>query len=313
MAKKINVLVLAGGPSSEREVSLRTGAQVAKALPKDKYRTELFIFKTGAERIPKGFDVAFIGMHGRFGEDGTVQALLEATGLPYTGSGVLASALAMDKAKASALAAAQGIRTPKRIVFTKLPTAKERTAIKIPCVVKPNASGSSIGVAVVHRKKDLGPALRRAFREDRTVLVEEYIRGTELTCGVMGNTGRTPLAVLPPIEIVPARDFFDYRAKYADARTKEICPARVNAAVRQRVARDAVRAHAALGCDGLTRADFILDRRGRLYFLEINTIPGLTETSLLPRIVDRIGMTFPGFLDRQIALALEKRRRPRRR
>lgn len=347
--RKINVAVICGGPSNEREVSLRTGAQILKALPKNKYNPLLIeITKTGSwllkpesknYKLPQrktesskensgkamtiikkinnfaSVDVAFIGMHGKFGEDGKIQAILEMLRIPYTGSGVLASALGMNKIKTLELVAKSGIKIPKFLPLYYFPKKAELKTLPLqveknvgyPCVVKPNESGSSIGITIVHKKRELVPAIKIAFREDRTALIEEYIRGRELTCGVLGNSGRTSLIALPPVEIVPPTGrFFDYDAKYFLKETKEICPAPVAKKITEEVQKLAKKAHFVLGCDGLTRSDFILSSRNKLYFLEINTIPGLTEASLCPKEARAAGMTFSEFLDKQIKLALLK-------
>ena len=340
MAKsKINVLVLCGGPSNEREVSLKTGLQIAKALPKNKYQLTLAeITKDGRWLLRNGippslgnskaliptsrnstlqeFDVAFVGMHGRFGEDGKVQALLEMIGIPYTGSGVLASALGMNKMRTLEIIAKYGIKTPHFMALHSMPVEKDiltvqrkvERSIGYPCVVKPNESGSSIGISIVGEKDDLLGAIKKAFKEDTIVLIEGYIKGKELTCAVMGNTGRSALVALPPIEIIPTGEFFDYNAKYDSKETKEICPARIKKSHKAKLQALAQRIHAIIGCDGLSRSDFILTSRGEFYFLEINTIPGLTEASLAPKAAKAHGMPFPKFLDVQIQLAMAKKK-----
>jgi D-alanine-D-alanine ligase len=345
--KKINVLVLCGGPSNEREVSLKTGLQIAKTLPKNKYKLTLaeitkegkWMLRDGASQmvsdsknistalIPssnslelKAYDVAFVGMHGRFGEDGKVQALLEIIGIPYTGSGVLASALGMNKMRTIEIVGKYGIQSPKLMTLRTMPakTNWESFQLKVarasgyPCVVKPNESGSSIGISMVRKKEDLLSAIKKAFKEDAIVLIEQYIKGKEVTCAVMGNTGETELVALPPIEIVPAGDFFDYDSKYFSKKTQEICPARITKSQTSKLQALAQKAHAVIGCDGLSRSDFILTARGTFYFLEINTIPGLTEASLAPKAALAHGMPFPKFLDKQIQLAMAKRSKDER-
>ena len=337
--KKVNILILCGGPSNEREVSLKTGLQIAKALPKNKYQLTLaeitkdgkWLLRNGSQLslgaskalVPtsgnlalRAFDVAFVGMHGRFGEDGKVQALLEMFGIPYTGSGVLASALGMNKMRTLEIAEKYGIKTPKLITIRSVPPKKDLIALQqrvgksigFPCVVKPNESGSSIGISIVRKKEDLFDAIKKAFKEDVIVLIEEYIKGKELTCAVMGNTGQSALATLPPIEIVPAGEFFDYASKYDSQKTKEICPARITKFQTTKLQALAQKIHAVIGCDGLSRSDFILTPRGEFYFLEINTVPGLTEESLAPKAAMAHGMQFPKFLDVQVKLAMAKKR-----
>jgi D-alanine-D-alanine ligase len=345
--KKIRVAVIAGGFSSEREVSLKSGAQMRKGLDPKKYQPRLIeITKEGrwllaapsaarksakplrsltllnpergiTKRDFENIDVALIGLHGKFGEDGKIQSLLELIGLPYTGSGVLASALAMDKVKTMELAALAGIRVPKFIAVAK-PSSRTHSAllknirvrirmeIGYPLVVKPNESGSSVGVSIIHSERELPEALRATFAEDATAIIQQYIRGRELTCGVMGNTRQTKLLALPPIEIIPGEAFFDYEAKYNSPKTQEICPADIPKKVGRDIQDLSKRVHALLGCDGLTRSDFILDKKNRLYFLEINTIPGMTEASLCPKEAKALGWSFGEFLDKIIGLAVKK-------
>lgn len=336
---KINVLVLCGGPSNERGVSLKTGLQIAKALPKSKYQLTLaeitkdgrWLLHDGAHHslgsskalVPTSrnprlqtFDVAFVGMHGRFGEDGKVQALLEMIGIPYTGSGVLASALGMNKVRTLEIVDKFGIRTPRYMTLRSMPAQKGFLALQkkvlssigYPCVVKPNESGSSIGISIVRKKADLLDALKKAFEEDVTILIEEYIQGRELTCAVMGNSGTSPLIALPPIEIITTGEFFDYNAKYDSKETKEVCPAKITKSQTKTLQAIAQKIHAIIGCDGLSRSDFILTPKGRFYFLEINTVPGLTEASLAPKAAVAHGMSFPKFLDVQIQLAIAKKK-----
>lgn len=311
--RRIRVAVIAGGSSSERKISLLSGRQVTAHLPRSKYAVWLVNYdgKLGSLRTLRGtFDVAFIALHGKNGEDGKIQAALKRLGIPYTGSGVRASELGMDKARTLKFVSRHGIRTPKRVALTRMPkgTAFVLRRVGLPCVVKPNASGSSVGISIVRKLTELTPAIRKAFQEDSTVLVEQYIRGRELTCGVVGNTGQ-PLRALPLVEIIPVGSlFFDYRAKYRTGGAKEICPARVGPKVATQVQEYSRRIHRLLGCDGVTRSDFILTPSGALYFLEINTIPGLTERSLVPKEAKAAGMSFSNFLDVQVKLALKRQK-----
>ncbi len=329
---KIKVLIISGGPSSEREISLKTGEQITKFLPPEKYdpylieitsegkwllrrnasgpsaAKELSLKKYGFEL----FDVAFIGIHGKFGEDGTIQSFLETVGIPYTGSGVLASALGMNKLKTLEFVSKNNIHTPAFLSAAlplSLPLLQKlhkdiQKDIGYPCVIKPNQAGSSIGISIVKKPTDLDRALEIASKEDRTIIVEEYISGTELTCAVMGNTAQTKLVALPPIEIIPEGEFFDYDSKYFSKITQEICPARIDKRATKELQNTASKVHELLGCDGLTRSDFILTKGGKLYFLEINTIPGLTENSLSPKEAAVAGFSFGEFLDKQLELAL---------
>lgn len=329
--KKIKVAVLCGGPSSEWEVSMKSGAQAAKNLPRQKYDAHLvqvtsdgrWLLLKGNKKTPlnvlgtdgkigksnlRKFNLAFIALHGKFGEDGRVQSILETIGVPYTGSGVLASALGMNKLKAAEVVSAAGVPSPETIVFPFRPTLKDarRAGRKLgyPLVTKPNESGSSVGVSIVRKDKELGAALKKSLAEDKTVLFQKYIKGRELTCGVLGNTGGK-LVPLPPVEIISHTEFFDYDAKYNSKITEELCPAPIPAAITRKVQELAMRAHEALGADGLTRSDFMFSH-GKLYFLEINTSPGMTETSLCPEEARAYGWSMGEFLDRICQLALNK-------
>lgn len=315
---------------------MKSGLQVVKHLPKEKYDASLVhiardgrwirmdrkqarplrIFHSSG-RIDGSdllrFDVAFVALHGKFGEDGKVQALLDIIGLPYTGSGVLASALGMNKLKTAELLEEAGIAVPKTLALPHGILKKDflktervvRKEIGYPCVVKPNESGSSVGVSIVRESRELIPAIQKAFREDDVVLVQEYIDGRELTCGVMGNKGGK-LEALPPVEII-AHDakFFDYDAKYNSKATEEICPAPLSPAQEKRVMNLAAEAHRVIGADGLTRTDFMLDRN-KFYVLEVNTSPGLTAASLCPKEARAAGMEFSEFLDKLVQMALDK-------
>lgn len=331
---KISVAVLCGGPGAEREVSLKSGQQVLENLPRDRYsavRIEIapdgpwLLYEDGSAE-PKTidpptivakkngewrWDIVFIALHGTFGEDGRVQALLDLAQIPYTSSGVLSSAIGMDKAMTRKLARLSGIRTPKFLEFfdpTIPPDAVAKTVAEqlgFPCVVKPNASGSSVGVSIVKDASGLPLGLSRAFAEGRHILIEEYIKGVEASCGVMGNSRRTSLAPMPPIEITPDGEFFDYRAKYQSAATQEICPTRFGGELNRAIQNCALLAHEMLGCDGLTRSDFIV-RDGVPYFIEINTVPGLTGESLCPKEARAMGMSFAQMLERMIELGLRR-------
>jgi D-alanine-D-alanine ligase len=264
--------------------------------------------------VPSGtdapIDVAFIGMHGPWGEDGTLQGLLDILGIPYVGSGVLASSLAMDKVMAKRVLAASGIDVPRDAVATRNGYARDPAAaataaqeIGYPVFVKPVRQGSSFGASIVERPDQLGAAVADALRYDERAMIEEMLRGTELTVGVIGTAD--DLTALPVIEIVTTRTFFDYKAKYDPAITQEICPARVPDDVAKRAQELALRAHRALGCDDLSRTDMILSGT-RLAALEVNTIPGMTANSLLPKAARVAGIPFGELLERLIAMAVER-------
>ncbi len=333
--KKIKVALICGGFSNEREISLKSGAQIAQSLDSKRYDISLieiaedgrWLLSSNSKQLKegtskaltvfprdtaisqndlRGTDVAFLALHGYFGEDGKIQSILELLRIPYTSSGVMASAIAMNKAKTSELAALAGVVVP---AFTLTTSVDTKSTAGYPCVVKPNESGSSVGISLVEKESDLKSALENALAESKEAIIQQYIPGRELTCGIMGNTGRTELLALPPIEIVAANKFFDYEAKYTSAKTQEICPAQVPEAITRAVQESAKKVHALFGCDGLSRSDFILDTNNKLHFLEINTIPGMTEASLAPREAKALGWSFSEFLDKIIELALEKNRK----
>ena len=260
-------------------------------------------------------DVIFPVLHGPYGEDGTVQGLLELLRIPYTGSGVLASALAMDKLRSRQVLQANGIPVPAwtALEASRWPAARAEIAGRIardlgyPCVVKPNAQGSSIGVAIVRGESGLDAAVEGALAYDDVALVEEYLRGTELTCGVLDDPETGAPQALPVIEIVPKREFFTYEAKYDKGASEEICPARISAAQAAKAQDLAIRTHKVLGCEGFSRTDLFLTS-GDLIVLETNTIPGLTEGSLIPLAASTAGISYPELLDRMITAALRRRR-----
>ncbi|KPJ53794.1 hypothetical protein AMJ39_03115 [candidate division TA06 bacterium DG_24] len=259
-------------------------------------------------------DIVFIALHGPFGEDGTVQGLLEIAGIPYTGSGVLASALAMNKIKSREIFAYHGLAVPRWLVYDEW-TWQERprrvaeeieSTLGFPCVVKPPGLGSSVGTSMPASRRELKAGMERAFEYDTQVLVEEYLQGDEVTCAVLGNeAGKDPIA-LPPTQIVPkTSQYFDYEAKYTPGATEEITPARISERLIAEVQKTAVTVHQLLGCEGMSRADTIVAGE-KVYVLETNTIPGMTEISLYPMAARAMGMTFPALLDRIIELAFER-------
>lgn len=302
-----------GGKSAEREVSLRTGQQVGLALKQKGH--DVISLDLDSNLVPalerEKPDVVFIALHGRYGEDGCLQGLLEIMGIPYVGSGVLASALAMDKVVSKKLFRLEGLACPKELVVKKQEidggdTAKFIERVKetfgFPAILKPNREGSTIGLTLVKEPDQFPGALVRAFEYDNEALVEEYIRGTEITVGVLGN--REPLA-LPVLEIVSATGLYDYEAKYTKGMSEHIIPARISDSAYRAAQRAAVKAHTALGCRGMSRADFIVGRGDQPYILEVNTIPGMTETSLLPDAARAAGIEFPDLVDMLIGFALE--------
>ncbi len=255
-------------------------------------------------------DVVFISLYGTWGEDGRIQGLLDTLGIPYTGSGVLASALAMDKVMAKTVLAAAGLDVPRGVVVSASGGAELEHARRVGLLafVKPVGGGSSVGASLVRRPEDLGPAIARALSVDDRALVEEYLVGRELTVAVIGTDDLVPL---PVIEIVTKREFFDYRAKYDSGESEEIVPARIPDETARRAQDTAVRAHLALGCRGMSRTDFVWSD-DRLVALEVNTIPGMTANSLLPKAARAAGIEFGDLCARLVEWALEDARRRRR-
>ena len=305
--KKLRVALLRGGFSAEREISQKTGKMIAKNLDKKKY--QVFLFDPAKDLMKflnlikrKKIDVVFPALHGPLGEDGTIQGMLEVFGMPYVFSGVLASALAMDKEMTKKIFKKEKIPAPKHFIFTKKNHISLKK-VKFPCVVKPLTQGSSVGVTIVQKPSELKKALKFALQFGPKAMVEDFIEGREVTAAVLGNN--KPRA-LPLIEIKPKiSHFFDYQAKYEPGGSEEICPAQINYILTKKIQELAIKTHLALGCRGVTRTDLIL-HGNQPFVLEINTIPGMTETSLVPQAAAAAGINFPQLLDRLIELALEK-------
>jgi len=308
---KITVALLSGGSSSEREISIKGGDQVYEALNKNLYHVIRYDPACDLARLcadARDIDVALVVLHGEKGEDGTVQGLLELLRIPYQCSGPLGSAVAMNKLASKKLYEAAGIAVPAYLGVKKgepVNVADWVARLGLPLVVKPAGSGSSIGISIAREEKTVEQALKTAFSYDDTVLLEEYIAGTEITGAVIGNK---VLEALPIVEIIPAghHEYFDFTAKYTAGETNEICPARIGEPL-ARQARDlACRAHEALFCQGYSRTDMILSGDNTIYVLETNTIPGMTPASLLPLAAKGAGMPFPRLLDRLIELGLAR-------
>ena len=327
---RIKVAVLMGGTSAEREVSLSTGRQILNALDPEKYTVYALDTASGQKFLPDGVtqplsllqaadgvteitslpqlplalekpDVVFIALHGKGGEDGTVQGMLEVLGIRYTGSGVLASALAMDKAMSKRVLSGVGVLMPQDHTI-KRGEAFDGSSLKYPVIVKPNAQGSTIGMSIVRLEAEIEAATALAFQYDDTVLIEQFITGTEITVPILGGD---TLEILPIVEIVPNGGFYDYKAKYTAGETDEIVPARLSDLVAAESRRIAKLCHQTLGCRGMSRTDMIVTDKNEIYTLEVNTIPGMTPTSLLPRSAEAANISFPQLLDKLIALALE--------
>ncbi len=292
--KKLRVAVLMGGVSREREISLKTGAAVLGALLSSGY--DAFGIDAGPD-VPSKLkkarpEAVFIALHGRHGEDGCMQGLLEIMGIPYTGSGPGASAMAMDKVVSKKIFAYHGVRTPE---FRRCAKGTVRPGLTLPVVVKPVREGSAIGVSVVRRWADFKGAFNRAARSGgpgmpampvMPVMVEKFIEGRELTVSILDSL------MLPVIEIRPKGGLYDFHAKYTEGATEFVVPAKLGKNVQKRVLKEALSAYNALGCSGAARVDIMLDKTGKAYVLEVNTVPGLTERSLFPMAAARSGLSY---------------------
>lgn len=298
----MRVGVLMGGHSAERAISLKTGQAVCAALTRLGYR--VVPIDVGAD-LPwqlraKKVQVAFVALHGAQGEDGSVQGLLEILGMPYTGSGVRASAIAMDKVATKALLRSYRIPVPPGVVMHRDRDGETwPSGLPSAVVVKPAAQGSTIGVSVVRDRTRWKRALQRAYRYGSTVIVESYIPGREIALSVLDGQA------LPPVEVVAPHGFYDYAAKYQKAETRYHCPAPLSASQSAKLSALAVRAYSVLGCVGAARIDFRLDRSGRPFVLEVNTIPGMTERSLLPMAAAQAGLTYDQLVERILCSAIE--------
>jgi len=303
--QKPTIAVLMGGKSAERDVSLVTGEQVARALEAKGYPAQrLDLDDNLLDTLrSQSIDCVFIALHGRLGEDGTVQGLLEVVGLPYTGSGVLASALAMDKVATKKIFRFEQIPTPRFWVARRGDTSLDSISaqLPLPVVVKPVREGSAIGVTIVRDVDGLPAAVAEALTCDDEALIEEYIEGTEITVGVLE---REQLESLPSVEIVPANEMYDYDAKYTPGKSEHIIPARIPEAAQARSSELAIRAHRALGCRGFSRVDLIVTPEGDPYVLEVNTIPGMTGTSLFPEAAKAAGIDFQDLIEQLVLQAL---------
>jgi D-alanine-D-alanine ligase len=294
VTRKARVGVLMGGLSAEREVSLRTGEGVAAALATKGYDVVPLAFgpdSAGVDELVRGanLDAAFIALHGRGGEDGCVQGLLELLGIPYTGSSVLSSALAMDKLKAKEMFRLHNVPTPPYYVVTANELAdldEVHGSFGFPVIVKPRGEGSSVGLAKAHDKAQLEEAIRAALAHDDCVLVERYVRAQEVHVGLLDGK------VLGAIEVVPKSGLYDYASKYTVGATDYITPPRISATRAKGVMNLAERAARALGCAGAVRVDVLVTEGENEYVLEVNTLPGMTPTSLLPKIAQAAGMDY---------------------
>jgi len=295
--------VLMGGLSAEREVSLKSGAAMAGALRSRGYRVaEIDVDRyLPAVLSREGVDIAVNALHGRFGEDGCVQGVLELMGIPYTGSGVMASALAMNKIFAKQLFAAAGLAVARCVVVSRGDSFNPAEApFALPVVVKPSQEGSSVGVSIVRHAEQLAPALDTAHRYDTEALVEEFIAGKEIQIGILEDEA------IGAIEIVPKNEFYDFEAKYMVGGAEHIIPPRLPADHLEQALEAGKKAHLALGCSGYSRVDLLVNESGLCYVLEVNTLPGMTATSLLPEIAQAAGIGFEDLVERILATAIRQ-------
>jgi D-alanine-D-alanine ligase len=313
--KKIGVLM--GGSSAEREVSLKSGAAVFNALKSGRYNVVAIDAGQDLCEVLKreGIELAFIILHGGWGEDGSIQGLLEVLGIPYTGSGVLASALAMDKEATKKVflyhkipvapfVTVQGsmseMRRSGKHFSLKTPTARHRIPFGMPWVIKPATEGSSVGVSIVKDESSMGGAMETALRFGEKMIIEKFVKGKEIQVGILNDM------ILGSVEVRPKLEFYSYEAKYTPGMTDYILPPELHPQILKKAEGIALSAHQALGCTGATRVDLIVDDEGDVCALEVNTIPGMTETSLLPKIARQSGLDFSALLDELLKEALVK-------
>jgi D-alanine-D-alanine ligase len=298
--KPHRLAVLKGGPSAEREVSLRTGAACAAALREAGYEVAEVVVEDENFVVPDGTDLAFLALHGTFGEDGQVQDILHARGIPFTGADAATSRIAIDKEKTKEKFRRSGVPTPEGQLVRKL----EEITVSLPVFIKPNSQGSSVGSRSATTREELALALADALKFDSAALVEQLVKGRELTVGVLGDQ------VLPIVEIQPLEGFYDYANKYTKGRTEYFCPARLPEEITALIQKYALAAHRSVGNTVYSRIDFLLEN-DRPYCLEINTIPGMTATSLLPKAAAAVGITFPQLCRRIVELSWAARQKER--
>ena len=295
--KKMKVGVLMGGLSREREISLKTGVAILKALSGKGYDVQAIdVGHDIAEVLMREkIECAFIALHGRFGEDGTIQGLLELMRIPYTGSGVLASALAMDKIISKKIFLSETIATPSYEAVSREAIERDpgmKVSLPLPVVVKPAREGSTIGVSIVQEEEELLPALKKAAECDDEILIETFVKGKEVTAGILGDVP------LPIIEIAPRSGFYDYRSKYTKGETQYIIPARLPKEKYLLAQEMSLKAFKALGCAGCVRVDLMTDEEGNPFVIDVNTMPGMTETSLVPQAAQHAGISFGELAER---------------
>lgn len=310
--KSVKVALLAGGKSGERAVSLSSGKSVEQALKTAGFQV---VALDPADKddlktlVTESFDVAFLALHGKGGEDGTIQGFLETVGIPYTGSGVWSSATAVNKITSKFFYREAHIPTPQSMRIFSPHTSSEDiiSQVGLPCVVKAATEGSALGVYICNSEQDVTDAVEKVFTVDSSAFVETFIKGSEFTVGVLGTDN--PEA-LPVIKIIPVHEFYDYESKYAEGGSQHICPAPLSDEETKQAQDLALKAHQVLGCQGVSRTDLIQDENGKFWVLETNTLPGMTATSLLPDAAKVKGISFKQLCSTMIFEALDKNQAP---
>lgn len=300
-SKSLRVGVLMGGSSAERDISLKTGHAICDALRRRRYTVVPIEVDASLPFQIRGkkISVAFLALHGPGGEDGTVQGMLEVMNVPYTGSGVSASAVGMDKGLTRVVLQAAGVAVPPGMTLhAKMIPVRPQPKLGLPVVVKPCAQGSTIGVSIVRKLSQWKGALQEAYRYGEQAVVEKYIPGREVAVGVFGKQ------VFPGVEVIAPGGFYDFRAKYGKASTRYVCPASLSPKLERALYEQSLLAYQALGCRGAARVDFRIHTNGRPYILELNTIPGMTERSLLPMAAAQAGLTYDDLVERMLRDAL---------
>lgn len=299
--------VLMGGVSSEREISLKSGEAILAALIRCGYQAIKILVDSEVDQKlrEEKIQMVFLALHGSGGEDGLIQGLLETLKIPYTGSGVLASSLGMHKGSTKKMLFFHGIRTPKSFYWHR--GEQERMpflppGFQFPLVVKPLNQGSTIGISLVQSSQDMPKALQEAGKFGSEVMIEEYIKGQELTVGILGETP------LPVVEMLPVSEFYDYEAKYQKGKTEYLLPAPLEKSLYLELQQMALSVHQAIGCVGISRVDFRVDTKGTPFVLEINTIPGMTETSLFPKAAAHSGIAYDALVEKILESAIERKR-----
>ena len=296
MSLKIGVLM--GGDSDERIVSISTGNEVLKAFEKLGYNAKKILinddFKSSLEEFKKQ-DLVFNALHGGKGENGKIQQWMNLNNIKYTGSGPTSSALCMDKARSKDFAKIMGIRTPR---WQLLNHPTEKIKLRFPLVVKPNRQGSTFGLTIVKNKKELPLAIKTAFQYGEETIVEEYIDGREVTVPILGES------VYPILEIVPSNELYDFECKYTPGMTEYFCPAKLEDEITSRIKEETELLFNEFGCNAYARVDYLIDKKGTPYFLEVNTLPGMTATSLFPKSLISVGISFESIIEKIVELSL---------